>query len=156
MQTASESNEKRVAADRRRRKIPPIKYLLFGGRRTGARRLRDKQGLVLVDKYDFKIMIIILSIIGLSVTDGVLTLFLAGHGANELNPLMKYFLNLDPLIFMGVKFVFTCSGLFLMLILSHTHFRPLKVRVRSLFPAILFVFLIVIGWQIYLRLYHIG
>jgi hypothetical protein len=155
MPSNSMPDNKRLSVDRRMRKIPPLKYLLFGGRRTGARRQRDKKGLVWGDTYDPKILIIILSIITLSLVDGFFTLFLIGHGASEVNPIMNYFLDLNPWAFMFAKFVFTCSGLICMLVLSHTDFKPLNLRVRSIFSIILVAFLIVIIWQIYLKFNHI-
>lgn len=151
MNTNQHPGISRVSKDRRKRKIPPIKYLLFGGRRTGARRQKDKQRLVLVDRYDPKIFIIILCIITLSLVDGFFTLFLMDHGANEMNPIMNFFININPWAFMGAKFLFTCSGLICMLVLSHTDFKPLNMRVRNIFPVILVVFLVVILWQLYLR-----
>lgn len=156
MQPPSDSNNKRLGEDRRKQKIPPLKFLLFGGRRKEVRRRIDKHGLVLVDKYDCKLFIIVLNIIGLSLADGFFTLFLIGHGADELNPVMAYFLDIHPWLFMSMKFIFTCSGLIAMLILSNTYFKPINVSVRSFFPVILVLFYAVLFWQIYLKLDYLS
>jgi hypothetical protein len=148
--------DKRTAADRRKRKIPPVKYLLFGGNRTGTRRNDDKNELVFVDKYNPKLLLIVLGILILSLVDGFFTLYLTGHGANELNPIMDYFLNLSPWAFMIIKFFLTCSALICILILNNMYFKPFNIRVRSLFPVLFAVFLVVIFWQIYLKFSNIS
>ena len=143
--------DKRTVADRRKRKVPHVKYLLFGGNRTGARRNDDKNELVFVDYYNPKLLIIVLVILILSLVDGFFTLYLTGHGANELNPIMDYFLNISPWVFMIIKFFLTCSALICILVLNNMYFKPFNFRVRSLFPIIIAVFLAVIFWQIYIK-----
>ena len=96
MGTNSKSTEKRVVVDRRRRKLPPLKYLLFGGKRKEIRRNEDKKELGLVDHYNPKFLIMTVSILVLSLADGFFTLYLMDYGAYELNPVMDYLIKLSP------------------------------------------------------------
>lgn len=151
MQHNADLNEKRSGTDRREKKIPHIKYLLFGGRRKGGRRNSDHHEIVLVDRYSPRLLIVVLSVVILSLGDGFFTLYLTGHGAQELNPLMDYFLKLNPWVFLAVKFILTTAGVICILILSNTRFRPFNIRVSSLFTVLLTVFLMVIIWQVSLK-----
>jgi hypothetical protein len=81
MRSEKKHTEKRIVKDRRDRAIPPLKYLLFGGRRKGNRREADNQRIVFVDKYHHKYIVIIIGIIALSLSDGFFTIYLLEHGA---------------------------------------------------------------------------
>jgi hypothetical protein len=151
MSTGKNHPEKRLDRDRRIRKIPPLKYLLFGGRREGNRRETDNQGVIFVDKYHHKYLAITLGIIILSLFDGFFTIYLLGHGAQELNPVMDYLLCISPWAFLLVKFTLTAFGVFCILILSNTYFKPFKLKIGSLFPLILAVMVLVLLWQVSLK-----
>ena len=152
MYSSPEPAEKRNVEDRRKRKIPPVKYLLFGGRRTRIRRNKDKQELVLVDRYNPKLLIMAVSILILSIGDGLFTLYLMDHGAKEINPIMDYFIEVSPWAFLFVKFTLTSCALICILIINHLHFKPLNIRIRILFPVFVVALLFVIFWQVYLSL----
>ena len=94
MNSETNHSEKRSGKDRRKRKIPPLKYLLFGGRRVGNRRDTDDEGITFVDKYNPKYLVIIIGIKILSFSDAFFTIYFIGHGAQELNPLMNHLLNM--------------------------------------------------------------
>ena len=143
--------EKRLGADRRTRTISPLKYLIFGGRREGNRREVDNQNINLVDKYHYKYLILIIGIIGLSLSDGFFTIYLLDHGAQELNPFMDYLLRISPLLFFFVKLSLTFLGLFCILIFSNMYFRPFKVKIGSFFTGILIVMVLVLIWQLSLK-----
>ena len=143
--------EKRFSVDRRTRTIPPLKYLIFGGRREGHRRETDNQRIVLVDQYHYKYLILILGIIGLSLSDGFFTIYLIDHGAQELNPLMDYLLKVSPWLFFFVKLMLTIFGIFCLLIFSNMYFKPFKVRIGSFFTGILIIMVLVLIWQLGLK-----
>jgi len=84
--------EKRASSDRRSRRISGIRYLLLGGRRSQIRRKGDKQQTMLLDNYSASLLTAALLILVLSIVDGLLTLYLLGEGATELNPIMNYFI----------------------------------------------------------------
>ena len=149
MRNCPDFENKRSGLDRRKRKIPQLKYLLFGGQRKRIRRSEDKQQMIILDNYSPRLLAFVLIILALSLADGFFTLHLTDHGAIEANPVMAYFLDLSPWIFMSVKYLLTSLSLICFLILNNLHVKPYGMRVGRLFPAIIAVFLIVIFWQFF-------
>ena len=149
MQDYSDSSNKRSGLDRRKRKIPRLKYLLFGGQRKMIRRSEDKQQMIILDNYSPRLLTFVLIILTLSLADGFFTLHLTDHGAIEANPVMAYFLDLSPWAFMSVKYLLTSLSVICFLILNNLYIKPFGIRVGSLFPAIIAVFLVVIFWQFF-------
>ena len=147
MQDCSNFTNKRSSLDRRKRKIPRLKYLLFGGRRKMIRRSEDQQRMIILDNYSPGLLAFVLIILTLSLVDGFFTLHLTNDGAEELNPVMAYFLDLSPWAFMSVKYLLTSLSVICFLILNNLYIKPFGIRVGSLFPAIIAVFLVVIFWQ---------
>jgi hypothetical protein len=149
MQNHSDSSNKRSGLDRRKRKIPRLKYLLFGGQRKMIRRSEDKQQMIILDNYSPRLLIFVLVILTLSLADGFFTLHLTDHGAIEANPVMAYFLDLSPWAFMSVKYLLTTLSVICFLILNNLYFKPFGIRVGRIFPAIIAVFLVVVFWQFF-------
>ena len=149
MQDYSDSSNKRSGLDRRKRKIPRLKYLLFGGQRKMIRRSEDKQQMIILDNYSPRLLIFVLVILTLSLADGFFTLHLTDHGAIEANPVMAYFLDLSPWAFMSVKYLLTTLSVICFLILNNLYFKPFGIRVGRIFPAIIAVFLVVVFWQFF-------
>ena len=75
--------ENRNGPDRRKRKIPPLKYLLFGGRRKRIRRKEDEQRLVILDTHGPLVFALAVLILILTIIDGFITLHLMELGASE-------------------------------------------------------------------------
>jgi hypothetical protein len=149
MQDYSDYSDKRSGLDRRKQKIPRLKYLLFGGQRKMIRRSEDKQQMIILDNYSPKLLTFVLIILALSLADGFFTLHVTGHGAIEANPVMAYFLDLSPWAFMSVKYFLTCLSVICFLILNNLYIKSLNVRVDKLFPAVIVVFLVVVFWQFF-------
>lgn len=149
MQNHSDSSNKRSGLDRRKRKIPRLKYLLFGGQRKMIRRSEDKQQMTILDNYSPRLLTFVLIILTLSLADGFFTLHLTDHGAIEANPVMAYFLDLSPWAFMSVKYLLTTLSVICFLILNNLQIKPLGIRVGSLFPVIIAMFSIAIFWQLF-------
>jgi hypothetical protein len=149
MQNHSDSFNKRSGLDRRKRKIPRLKYLLFGGQRKMIRRSEDKQQMIILDNYSPRLLTFVLIILTLSLADGFFTLHLTDHGAIEANPVMAYFLDLSPWAFMSVKYFLTCLSVICFLILNNLYIKPFGIRVDRFFPAIIVVFLVVVFWQFF-------
>jgi hypothetical protein len=72
MQDYSDSSNKRSGSDRRKGKIPRLKYLLFGGQRKMIRRSEDKQQMIILDNYSPRLLTFVLIILTLSLADGFL------------------------------------------------------------------------------------
>jgi hypothetical protein len=149
MQNYSDSSDKRSGLERRKRKIPRLKYLLFGGQRKMIRRSEDQQQMIILDNYGPGLLAFVLIILTLSLVDGFFTLHLIDRGASEANPLMAYFLNLSPWAFMSAKYLLTTLSVICFLILNNLQIKPLGIRVGRLFPAIIAMFSIAIFWQLF-------
>jgi hypothetical protein len=149
MRDCPDFENKRSGLDRRKRKIPQLKYLLFGGQRKRIRRSEDKQQMIILDNYSPRLLTFVLIILTLSLADGFFTLHVTGHGAVEANPVMAYFLDLSPWAFMSVKYLLTCLSVICFLVLNNLYFKPFGIRVDRLFPAVIVVFLVVVFWQFF-------
>lgn len=148
--------EQRAAGDRRRRTLPPLRYLITGGRRRAVRRLEDSHRIVLLDRYSPKLFAAILGILGLSLLDAVLTLYLVEHGSSELNPVMDYFLKKGPHIFTVAKYILTCIAVLIFLVLANSVVPRSNFRAKKLFPFALLAFGIVIAWELILIFFMVA
>ena len=114
------------------------------------RRQEDSGGTFAIDVYCSKTLFMILLIVSLSALDALLTLYLVGHGAVELNPVMAYFLSHGPFIFFGAKYLLTSSCTMLVLINSRSFLFGTKIRAKALLVAFVIPFALVVDWQLYL------
>jgi hypothetical protein len=76
-----------------------MRTIIGNGSRTTFRRQGDQGHLFLVDQYSTSLFVPIVSILFLSAIDALFTMYLLNHGANEINPLMSYLLNVGPYAF---------------------------------------------------------
>jgi hypothetical protein len=143
-------SEMRSGTDRRNRRGINFRSLGFGGRREHIRRKEDMQRYFSVDRYSPSIFAAIIIILFLSVVDALLTLFLIGNGAFEVNPIMAYYLKVGPYSFLAVKYALTSIGVFIFLILRNIYLRPLKMYAGTLLYVVIAVFVTVVAWQLYL------
>lgn len=143
---------RRSGKDRRSHDAPEIKTLFIYSRRKKIRRKEDKHHIVYFDQYGSGIFVAIVSILFLSIIDALLTLFLIDCGASEINPIMAYFLNFGPFTFISVKYFLTCYSVVVLLIFNNVFLRKIKIYTRSLFSYAVGVFVIVIGWELFLTI----
>lgn len=148
--------ELRTGGDRRRRTLPPLHYLIAGGRRRSVRRLADSHRIVLLDRYSPKLFAVILGILCLSLLDAVLTLYLIEHGSSELNPVMDYFLKKGPRVFTVAKYILTCVAVLIFLVLANSVVPRSNFRAKKLFPYALLAFGIVVAWELILILFMVA
>jgi len=141
-------DEQRSGKDRRAHRFPKLKYLLFAGRRASVRREEDWHGTFYFDRYSSNIFAAIVLILLLSVLDALLTLFLIDHGSTELNPVMSYFLEHGPFVFMGAKYFLTCVGVVILLLFRNTLRKRSVAHARNIFSYIIGAFTTVIVWEI--------
>ena len=146
--------DRRSGKDRRSNKIPDIKSLFIYGRRKGIRRQDDKYKNFYFDQYSSALFVAIIIILFLTIFDGLLTLFLIDFGATEINPVMAYFLNFGPLTFMSVKYFFISYSVVVLLIFNNVFLGEIQIFTRSLFSYAIGMFMIVIGWQLFLT-FHV-
>ena len=146
--------EKRSGVDRRAKSGLTLKSFFFYGKREKVRRHEDKTRIFWADRYSTSIFAAIVVILFFSVIDGLLTLILIAHGAKEINPLMAYLLDIEPKLFMTVKYLLTCMSLFVFLIFRNVLLRRIKIYSTTLFSIFLCIFVTVVMWELFL-LYHV-
>ena len=142
--------ERRSKADRRTRSSFNRHSLLFRGRRKTIRRHEDKSRFFYADLYSLSHFIPIVLILFFSVADTILTIVLTNHGADEINPIMAYYLDLGPYIFFSVKYSLTSAGLIILLMFRNIFLKPLQTNAGSLFYFFLAVFIGVVSWQFFM------
>ena len=143
-------SEKRSGEDRRTHRFPKLRYLLFPGRRTKVRRKEDLDHTFYFDRYSSSLFAAIVAILLLSVLDALLTLHLISVGSTELNPVMSYFLEYGPFVFMGVKYFLTCFGVVILLLFRNVLRKRSITHAQHLFSYIIGAFTTVIVWELYL------
>jgi hypothetical protein len=146
-----ETTNRRSTVDRRSHQRSRLKFFLFGGRRKSARRDQDKKEFIYVDQYHPWLLVAILLLVILSISDALLTLNLIAHGATEKNPIMAYFLNMGVGPFVIAKLILTCSDILIILVFHKYFFRPLHIHMKTIIPAFIAIFAVVICWQIFLN-----
>ncbi len=143
-------NDRRSRNDRRKQAGINIRLLMGNGKRRTIRRQGDRNRHFLVDRYSPRFFFVILAIVLLSVTDGLLTLFLIDHGAYETNPVMAYCLEVGPFAFIAVKYALTSMAVLILLIFRNIVLRKIRVGAHSLFYCAIGVFMAVVVWEFYL------
>ena len=142
--------ERRSAEDRRRKQPLRINNLILKGKRRSIRRAADREKIVALDYYSQSLFIGIAIVLGLSLLDALLTLMLLAKGAQELNPVMAYYLTHGPRVFLFVKYGLTALSVWLIVLLNDT----LASRYRIGSEMVLHVFAAFFGsavlWQLYL------
>ena len=140
--------------DRRRRKIPKLKYILSGGRRTKIRRNDDAQKLILLDTYAWKYLVQISLLLFLSLVDGFFTLSLIRKGVGEAIPYWDLLIEHNQFAYLIVKYSLTAAGCIGILLAGEVCLKPFKIRVKQIYPILITIFLFVttIQFILYLRL----
>lgn len=149
--TNQNPKEYRNDPDRRKRKIPPLKYLLFGGRRKGIRRKEDENKLIIPDNHSSKIFAIAVIILALSIIDGLFTLHLISMGAGEANPFLSYLIELNPYIYFYAKCFLTGSSAIILILLRNYRSEIFGMRISNMLPILAAFFMLVISYSLYIK-----
>jgi hypothetical protein len=142
--------EKRSGEDRRIHQFPKWRYFLFSGKRAKARRKEDKHRTFYFDRYSSHLFAAIVAILLLSVLDALLTLYLIDNGSTEVNPVMSYFIEYGPFVFMMVKYFLTCTGVIILLLFRNILRKRSVTHTQHVFSYIIGAFATVIAWELYL------
>lgn len=102
-------NERRGGVERRRLNVAAYWRGALNPRRRFGRREGDRAYPV-IDWHSPRVLALVLLILGLSGFDGVLTVMLLSHGANEVNPVMALFVPHNLGWFAVVKLGLTSLG----------------------------------------------
>jgi len=150
LQNSKKYVERRTETDRRKKNPPLFSKYLLKGMRTEPRRKEERQKPQRVDRYNSKILGLIVLILTLSILDAMLTLFLVENGAKEVNPLLAYYLKHSPLIFLAIKYFLTSAAVILILFCKDFYIFNTKIKARILFFLLPIPFFLVIQWQLIL------
>jgi hypothetical protein len=142
--------ERRSVGDRRQKRFGNLKWMLKKGQRRRVRRASDQFKIHALDVYPQRLFILVILILGLSVVDGILTLWLIDSGASELNPVMAYYLRQGPQIFMAAKYLITAAVVLIAVAMNHSVFRIVRVRASYLLTAFAGCFAMVVAWELFL------
>jgi hypothetical protein len=105
---------------------------------------------IFLDCHSEVLFALIALILVFSLMDAFFTLILVDHGATELNPLMAFYLNIGPAVFIMVKYGMTSLSIFVLLVSSNNSSISHKICTSSLFLMICLTVAAVIPWQLYL------
>lgn len=150
-----EDLERRRTQDRRKARLPILESLLGYRRRRTVRRQSDRQSFILLDHYGRSVILPAFIVLGLSLADALLTLFLMGHGAMELNPVMDFFLGLGAPAFLIAKYSITAFSVIIVVLLNYVFIRRLKLYVKDLLVLFAGGFAVVICWEIFLVMRYV-
>ena len=104
-----------------------------------------------VDRYETHYLLVILGVLLLSIFDAYLTLNLLRYGGIELNPIMNFLIQRDPVLFLAIKFGITGGGIVFLLI--HKNFHILgHLRVARIIYAFFLGYLLLIVYEVSLYL----
>jgi len=97
-----------------------------------------------------------LFIVSLSIVDAYLTLELVDRGAEELNPIMAYYLAQSPLVFFAVKYLLTSAAIIMILTIKEISLFGSKISGEVLFAFFIFALASVVQCQLILLHYISG
>jgi hypothetical protein len=140
----------RSGKDRRIKSGFNIHSFLFGGKRAKIRRQADTNRIFYVDQFSTELFAVVVSVILLSVIDALFTLWLLNRGAYEVNPIMKYFLEIGPYTFFMFKYFLTIASLICLLMFRNVIIRGIKIKTRSVLYFVLLFYAAVVAWETYL------
>jgi len=140
--------ERRSGQDRRKQQLS--KKLFFKGVRESMRRAEDRNRIAIFDRYKPPLFIGMMIVLGLSILDAILTLILLSQGAKELNPVMRYYLNHGPQVFIFVKYGLTVLPMFIILFANEALTDRYRIGAGNLFHVSAAFFGSVVIWEFYL------
>ncbi|NIR49364.1 hypothetical protein GWO43_12830 [candidate division KSB1 bacterium] len=120
------------------------------GSRTHYRREEDRAKYPYVDRYSFRSIVTIVLVIILSITDAVSTLNLVSRGAQEINPVMDFFLSFGPFPFIVAKHILTGTCLIWFLIQKNYGILGGLIKVKHLLLAVLVLYVGLIVYELVL------
>jgi hypothetical protein len=147
--------ERRRGRDRRKKRLSDLLAPFTHRRRARVRRLSDRRTIVQLDLYSKPVLPAIVLVCVLSMVDAYMTLFLIGHGAVEMNPVMDYFLRQGLLTFVLVKYMLTAMSVILVVALHYVYIPFMRIFVSDLIMVFAGVFAAVVSWQIYLTMRYV-
>jgi Domain of unknown function (DUF5658) len=151
----SDSEEaRRQAKDRRLRPTSPLDSLRFGGRRLRPRRAQERHGPYFIDQFDALTLALVVTLLALTILDGILTIELLDTNSEEVNPVMAHLLVKGNNAFLIGKFILTAAGLpFLVAYKNHPMFGT-RFRAGFFLPLFVSLYIVLVFYQA--RLFNVG
>jgi hypothetical protein len=145
--TEDHNGWQRDGADRRKRPTSPRDALRVSGRRKAPRRHEERSGDYFVDRWGAATLAMIVGLLGLTITDGILTIELLDRNSEELNPLMAQLLGRSHHAFLAGKFILTAAGLPFLVVFKNYRMFGTRFRIGYLFPAFIGLYLLLLSYQ---------
>ncbi len=133
-------DDRRSGRERRHVTFAAYLYGALHPRRRAGRRNRDHIYAV-IDWHRPRVLALALAILGLCVTDGVLTIVLLQQGAVEINPVMKLFLPDSLGAFAAAKLSLTASGMLVLVAAS-------QMRLLRLIPGEVILYGVLVAYAV--------
>jgi len=140
----------RSPMDRRQRPTSPLDALRLSGQRTEVRRREEREGTFFTDRFDPIILAMIVTLLCLTIVDGVLTIELLDTNSEEINPFMEHLLTRGHVAFLLGKYVLTAIGLPLIVVYKSYPFCGTRFRVGFLLPIFIGLYVTLISYQLML------
>jgi Domain of unknown function (DUF5658) len=137
----------RGQGDRRQRPTKPLDALWCRGRRKAPRRSEERAGTYYVDRFSATTLAMIVSLLVLTIADGILTVELLDSHGQEVNPFMAYLLGRSRHAFFVGKYVLTAAGLPFLLVFKNYRLFGTRFRVGFLFPAFIGLYVVLLFYQ---------
>ena len=150
MLNGTEKIERRNAPDRRQKPSDLFSvYKVSGRQRRIARRREDNRKHLIADVYSSRLWLKLLSLYALSLIDAYLTILLINLGiAEEINPIMAFYLGYGSRSFVMIKVMFTAAPLFLLCLSKD--FSMTKITLKSS----IMIYLIIVIYELSIIFEH--
>jgi hypothetical protein len=134
--------DRRTTEDRRKKQTSVLSWHILFGRREGFRRKSDQEKGGYVDRYDSKLFLFLVLILGLNILDILFTMIILDHQGWEFNPVVQSVMNLQGDRFWIWKVAIVSGSLALLCL--HSKFGAIKEIIMGLS----FIYLVIILYQI--------
>jgi len=133
-------------ADRRQIRLRSLFYGVIKPRRQEERRDSFVTRPQYADVHGAITLLVVLCIMLMCIADSYFTLMLISHGSRELNPFLAWALEKDVMLFYGVKYAMTAFCVYV--VMMHKYFLVFGVRGFKVLFGVLFVYAILISYQL--------
>jgi hypothetical protein len=133
-----------------RRRVPTSPWAAFrpNGRRAEHRRIEDRRKPYFVDRFNRRILGWIFALLIFTTVDGVFTLLLLERNFHEANPAMRLLLRHSAASFLLGKYALTAGCIPVFLIFRNFHFLHRRIRVSSLIPTLVVMYVALVSYQV--------
>ena len=149
-----DTGARRVQTDRRMRPTSPFDALRLRGRRLWPRREQERRGAYFVDRFDALTLGVIVTLLMLTIADGVLTIELLDTNSEEMNPIMARLILQGHQAFLVGKYILTAAGLPFIVVYKNYRMFGTRFRIGFVLPIFVGLYVALISYQS--RLLRIG